>query len=89
MATNGSAAVGFAPVLTAMATMRDGQREQKKAAHHFLETFQKSVRQGEERAQLSGIVRLIIYCRQKHGRLPSGSSNPMQTQKLSYSQLRR
>ncbi|TVY47973.1 Uncharacterized protein LOCC1_G002611 [Lachnellula occidentalis] len=31
-----------APVLTAMATMRDGQREQKKAAHQYLESFQKS-----------------------------------------------
>jgi len=44
MAPNGSAtAAAFAPVLTAMSTMRDGQREQKKAAHQFLETFQKSV----------------------------------------------
>lgn len=33
----------FAPVLTAMSTMRDGQREQKQAAHLFLEKFQKSV----------------------------------------------
>jgi len=41
MATNGTGA--FAPVLAAMATMRDGQREQKKAAHEFLESFQKSV----------------------------------------------
>ncbi|RDL38836.1 uncharacterized protein BP5553_03176 [Venustampulla echinocandica] len=32
----------YAPVLTAMSTMRDGQREQKKAAHQFLERFQKS-----------------------------------------------
>ncbi|KAI9054739.1 hypothetical protein LZ554_001890 [Drepanopeziza brunnea f. sp. 'monogermtubi'] len=40
MVSNGVGA--FAPVLTAMATMRDGQREQKKAAHHYLETFQKS-----------------------------------------------
>lgn len=45
MSTNGSATTqAFAPVLAAMATMRDGQREQKKAAHQFLETFQKSVR---------------------------------------------
>lgn len=44
MAQNGSAtAVAFAPVLTAMSTMRDGQREQKKAAHQYLESFQKSV----------------------------------------------
>jgi len=34
----------FTPVLAAMATMRDGQREQKIAAHEFLEKFQKSVR---------------------------------------------
>jgi hypothetical protein len=27
-----------------MSTMRDGQREQKQAAHLFLEKFQKSVR---------------------------------------------
>ncbi|RQM07947.1 hypothetical protein DH86_00000829 [Scytalidium sp. 3C] len=43
MASDGSQSQqAFAPVLTAMATMRDGQREQKKAAHEFLETFQKS-----------------------------------------------
>ncbi|KAF4630566.1 hypothetical protein G7Y89_g7573 [Cudoniella acicularis] len=43
MATNGSSPEqAFAPVLTAMSTMRDGQREQKKAAHQFLENFQKS-----------------------------------------------
>lgn len=46
MATNGTGTQqAFAPVLAAMATMRDGQREQKKAAHSFLESFQKSVRQ--------------------------------------------
>lgn len=38
----------FTPVLAAMATMRDGQREQKKAAHEFLESFQKSVRLQKE-----------------------------------------
>jgi transportin-3 len=44
MASNGTGVTaGFAPVLTAMSTMRDGQREQKKAAHQFLESFQKSV----------------------------------------------
>ncbi|RFU23649.1 hypothetical protein B7463_g12687, partial [Scytalidium lignicola] len=43
MASNGiQPQQAFAPVLTAMATMRDGQREQKKAAHEFLESFQKS-----------------------------------------------
>ncbi|KAK2630446.1 hypothetical protein QTJ16_001266 [Diplocarpon rosae] len=43
MVSNGSGSAGaFAPVLTAMATMRDGQREQKKVAHQFLENFQKS-----------------------------------------------
>lgn len=41
MATNGTGA--FAPVLSAMATMRDGQREQKIEAHEYLEKFQKSV----------------------------------------------
>ncbi|KUJ10344.1 ARM repeat-containing protein [Mollisia scopiformis] len=43
MATNGSGPMGaFAPVLNAMSTMRDGQREQKKVAHQYLESFQKS-----------------------------------------------
>ncbi len=40
--TSGSTAA-FAPVLAAMKTMRDDQREQKKAAHQFLQDFQKSV----------------------------------------------
>ncbi|KAI6715672.1 hypothetical protein JHW43_001733 [Diplocarpon mali] len=43
MVSNGDGSAGaFAPVLTAMATMRDGQRDQKKAAHQYLENFQKS-----------------------------------------------
>ncbi|KAE8450515.1 hypothetical protein EG329_006246 [Mollisiaceae sp. DMI_Dod_QoI] len=43
MAANGSGPTGaFAPVLNAMSTMRDGQREQKKIAHQYLESFQKS-----------------------------------------------
>ncbi|TAQ90247.1 hypothetical protein B7494_g1410 [Chlorociboria aeruginascens] len=41
VASNGTAQ-GFMPVLEAMVTMRDGQREQKKAAHGYLESFQKS-----------------------------------------------
>jgi transportin-3 len=46
MTSNGNGAtVAFTPVLTAMSTMRDGQREQKKAAHQYLESFQKSVGQ--------------------------------------------
>jgi transportin-3 len=46
MASNSNGAtVAFTPVLTAMSTMRDGQREQKKAAHQYLENFQKSVGQ--------------------------------------------
>lgn len=45
MATNGSGAEqAYAPVLTAMSTMRSGIREQKEAAHAYLESFQKSVR---------------------------------------------
>ena len=51
MAANGNdPQEAFAPVLTAMSTMRDGQREQKHAAHLFLEKFQKSVgsRPGDE-----------------------------------------
>ncbi|KAG9249317.1 armadillo-type protein [Calycina marina] len=43
MATNGNMSQEFAPVLAAMATMREGQREQKMAAHEFLERFQKSI----------------------------------------------
>jgi transportin-3 len=47
MASNGSGPTGaFEPVLNAMSTMRDGQREQKKAAHQYLESFQKSVGPG-------------------------------------------
>ena len=38
---NGEAA--FAPVLEAMTVMRTGSREEKKAAHSYLEVFQKSV----------------------------------------------
>ena len=45
MAANGNGAEqAYAPVLTAMSTMRDGVREQKEAAHVYLESFQKSVR---------------------------------------------
>jgi transportin-3 len=44
MAANGNGAEqAYAPVLTAMSTMRDGVREQKEAAHVYLESFQKSV----------------------------------------------
>ncbi|CAG8982242.1 hypothetical protein HYALB_00004476 [Hymenoscyphus albidus] len=42
MATVAATQQAFAPVLTAMTTMRDGEREQKKQAHQFLESFQKS-----------------------------------------------
>ncbi|KAL3418283.1 exportin 1-like protein [Phlyctema vagabunda] len=43
MAANGSEPQqAFTPVLAAMATMRDGERAQKMAAHEFLESFQKS-----------------------------------------------
>jgi len=52
MAANGSGPQqAYAPVLTAMATMRDGQREQKKAAHQYLESFQKSVRRNHSTQQ--------------------------------------
>jgi hypothetical protein len=45
MAANGNGAEqAYTPVLTAMSTMRDGMREQKEAAHVYLESFQKSVR---------------------------------------------
>lgn len=40
-ATENNAA--FMPVLTAMNTMRSGIKEQKVAAHQYLENFQKSV----------------------------------------------
>jgi hypothetical protein len=44
MATaNGDAQQAFAPVLQAINSMRDGHRDEKKAAHEFLEKFQKSV----------------------------------------------
>jgi hypothetical protein len=43
MVSQASSQEAFAPVLAAMATMREGQREQKKAAHEYLEQFQKSV----------------------------------------------
>jgi transportin-3 len=44
MATsNGSAQEAFTPVLQAVSSMRDGHREEKKAAHEYLEKFQKSV----------------------------------------------
>jgi transportin-3 len=42
--TNGNAEQAFAPVLSAVNSMRDGTREQKKVAYEFLEKFQKSVR---------------------------------------------
>jgi transportin-3 len=41
--TNGSAQEAFTPVLQAVNSMRDGHREEKKAAHEYLEKFQKSV----------------------------------------------
>jgi transportin-3 len=54
MTANGSGPQqAFAPVLSAMSTMRDGQREQKKAAHQFLESFQKSVRRKQPTQQSS------------------------------------
>ncbi|OBT45639.1 hypothetical protein VE00_03515 [Pseudogymnoascus sp. WSF 3629] len=44
MATaNSNAEQAFAPVLSAVNSMRDGTREQKKEAYEFLEKFQKSV----------------------------------------------
>jgi hypothetical protein len=41
--TNGNAEATFAPVLQAVNVMRDGHREDKKAAYEYLEKFQKSV----------------------------------------------
>jgi len=41
--TNGSAQEAFTPILQAVNSMRDGHREEKKAAHEYLEKFQKSV----------------------------------------------
>jgi transportin-3 len=41
--TNGNAQEAFTPVLQAVNSMRDGHREEKKAAHEYLEKFQKSV----------------------------------------------
>lgn len=61
MTANGSGPQqAFAPVLAALATMRDGQREQKIPAHQFLESFQKSVRQkSTQQAKLP--TRLTIF----------------------------
>lgn len=45
MAAKSDAQVGFAPVLTALATMQsNASRAEKGQAHEFLEMFQKSVR---------------------------------------------
>jgi transportin-3 len=41
--TNGSTQEAFTPILQAVNSMRDGHREEKKAAHEYLEKFQKSV----------------------------------------------
>jgi hypothetical protein len=38
-----SAEQAFGPVLQAVNSMRDGHREEKKAAYEYLEKFQKSV----------------------------------------------
>lgn len=46
--TNGNSQQAFGPVLQAVTSMREGGLEEKKAAHEFLEKFQKSVRIGFE-----------------------------------------
>jgi len=64
MATNGAGPQqAFTPVLAAMSTMRDGQREQKLAAHKFLETFQKSVgqRTGDGVPTLQAFIKLTVF----------------------------
>ena len=43
MSSNDNGEAAFAPVLQAMTVMRTGSREEKKAAHAYLEIFQKSV----------------------------------------------
>jgi hypothetical protein len=59
MAANGKdSQEAFAPVLTAMSTMRDGQREQKQAAHLYLEKFQKSVGGDQKDIPLYGVIKL-------------------------------
>jgi alpha-D-ribose 1-methylphosphonate 5-triphosphate diphosphatase PhnM len=51
MAAKSGAADGFAPVLTALATMQSNAAgKEKSVAHEFLEAFQKSVRSQEVRA---------------------------------------
>jgi len=89
MVSNGTSPVGaFAPVLTAMSTMRDGQREQKKAAHAFLESFQKSV--GCRRAVAATSINEAHQSRRwKRGRSPSASYSQMQMQRLNYLRLQR
>ena len=45
MADGANAATGFGPVLSALKTMQSNvDREEKSAAHEYLEKFQKSVR---------------------------------------------
>lgn len=72
MAANGNdSQEAFAPVLAAMSTMRDGQREQKQAAHQYLEKFQKSV--GDDSFPAYATTPADSYDRQKLGRSPLGS----------------
>lgn len=70
MAANGNGSQeAFAPVLTAMSTMRDGQREQKQAAHLYLEKFQKSVGSNQPAALRFGVTMLtamIARCLADH-----------------------
>jgi len=91
MATNGTGATAaFTPVLAAMSTMRDGQREQKKAAHQFLESFQKSV--GYESTNMRELCEdhRTYRCRRlRRGKSLSDCCNLKQTLKLSCSQLQR
>jgi transportin-3 len=41
--TSGNVEAAFAPVLQAVNAMREGNRDEKKAAYEYLEKFQKSV----------------------------------------------
>lgn len=85
MASNGSSE-GFTPetVLTAMATMRGGDADKKKAAMEYLGKFQKSVLTIYEDELAPSIANV---CSSKaHGLQPSQSSNRMPSQRPPYSQ---
>lgn len=86
--TNGDAQQAFAPVLQAVNAMRDGHREEKKAAHEYLEKFQKSVRKRNRLLLFApSFMRTYTNFRYQRGRSQSVSYNPMQIRKQRSLQL--